>query len=75
MNDAAGIRNALKKESFFAQLELELLADHVFTTRTQAKQEVFDYLEVFYNRIRIHSTLGYLSPVDFEVKFWHAVTV
>jgi transposase InsO family protein len=39
------------------------------------KQEVFDYIEVFYNRVRIHSTLGYLSPVDFETKFWHAVTV
>lgn len=74
MSRKANVWDNAVKESFFAQLELELLADHVFTTRTQAKQEVFDYIEVFYNRIRIHSTLGYLSPVDFEAKFWHGVT-
>ncbi len=74
MSRKANVWDNAVKELFFAQLELELLADHVFTTRTQAKQEVFDYIEVFYNRIRIHSTLGYLSPVDFEAKFWHGVT-
>ena len=55
-------------ESFFAQLELELLAQRRFYTHAQAKQEVFDYIEVFYNRIRIHSANGYLSPADFEAK-------
>lgn len=75
MSRKANVWDNAVKESFFAQLELELLADHAFTTRTQAKQEVFDYIEVFYNRVRLHSTLGYLSPVDFEAKFWHGVTV
>jgi putative transposase len=62
-------------ESFFAQLENELLAQGPFDTRSKGKQEVFDYIEVYYNRIRIHSTLGYLSPVDFEAKHWHGVTI
>lgn len=56
-------------ESFFAQLEVELLQDRHFTTRAQAIQEVFDYIETFYNRIRIHSALGYLSPADFEARY------
>ena len=53
-------------ESFFAQLEIELLAERRFYTRAQAKQEVFEYIEVYYNRIRIHSANGYLSPIEFE---------
>ena len=53
-------------ESFFAQLEIELLAERRFYTRAQAIQEVFEYIEVFYNRIRIHSANGYLSPAEFE---------
>jgi putative transposase len=62
-------------ESFFAQLENELLVQGPFDTRSKGKQEVFDYIEVYYNRTRIHSTLGYLSPVDFEAKHWHGVTI
>lgn len=53
-------------ESFFAQLEIELLSERRFATRDQARQEVFDYIEVFYNRTRSHSTLGYVSPAEFE---------
>ena len=55
-------------ESFFAQLEIELLAERRFYTRAQAMQEVFEYIEVYYNRIRIHSANGYLSPAEFEAK-------
>jgi transposase InsO family protein len=62
-------------ESFFAQLENELLAQGPFDTCSKGKQEVFDYIEAYYNRTRIHSTLGYLSPVDFEAKHWHGVTI
>ncbi len=53
-------------ESFFATLKVELVHDSVFVTREQACREIFDYIEVFYNRQRRHSYLGYLSPVNYE---------
>ena len=53
-------------ESFLATLECELLDRTRFATRTQARTAVFDYLEGFYNPRRRHSTLGYLSPADYE---------
>ena len=53
-------------ESFFATLECELLDRTRFATRSQARTAVFDYLEGFYNPRRRHSTLGYLSPADYE---------
>jgi len=56
-------------ESFFATLKTELIYPRRFATRREAKDAIFDYVEVFYNRRRRHSTLGYLSPVDFELKF------
>lgn len=55
-------------ESFWSTLKLELIYRRVFQTRSQARQEIFDYIEAFYNRQRIHSALGYLSPVDFETQ-------
>ena len=53
-------------ESFFATLKTELLHGQQYLTRKAAKAEIFAYLETFYNRARRHSTLGYLSPVEFE---------
>jgi len=53
-------------ESFFGRLKCELASDEMFTTRSQARAELFEYLEVFYNRVRLHSSLGFLSPVEFE---------
>ena len=53
-------------ESFFATLKVELVHETVFVTRAQAQREVFEYIEVFYNRVRRHSSLGYVSPVDYE---------
>ena len=53
-------------ESFFATLKSELVYLRRFQTRQEAKTEIFEYLEGFYNRQRRHSTLGYLSPVEFE---------
>ena len=53
-------------ESFFATLKVELVHDAAWTTRTTARAELFDYLELFYNGQRRHSALGYLSPRVFE---------
>ena len=53
-------------ESFFGTLKLELVNHERYATRVEAKQSIFEYIEVFYNRKRKHSTLGYVSPVEFE---------
>ena len=53
-------------ESFFASLEKDLLRRRSLPTRQEARTAVFDYIEAFYNPIRLHSTLGYLSPVEYE---------
>jgi transposase InsO family protein len=53
-------------ESFWGTLKAELLAGPAFATRQQARLAIFEYVEVFYNRTRLHSALGFLSPVDFE---------
>ena len=53
-------------ESFFATLKTELVYRDQFKTRQEAKAKIFEYIEVFYNRQRRHSSLGYKSPVDFE---------
>ena len=53
-------------ESFWATLKTELLAGRSFATRKQAQLAIFEYVEVFYNRKRLHSALGFQSPVDFE---------
>jgi putative transposase len=53
-------------ESFWSTLKLELVYRHSFATRAQARTEIFDYIETFYNPKRLHSSLGYCSPVDFE---------
>ena len=53
-------------ESFFSRLKSELIQDRVYTTRKEAGQELFWYIEIFYNRVRRHAALGYVSPVVFE---------
>jgi transposase InsO family protein len=53
-------------ESFFHTLKTELIHHEQFKTRQEAKLAIFEYIEIFYNKIRIHSTNGYLSPVEFE---------
>ena len=53
-------------ESFFASLECELLDRTTFTTHSEARAAIFDWIERFYNPCRRHSALDYLSPVDFE---------
>jgi len=60
--------NALA-ESFFASLETELIGRTRWATPAEARPAVFDYIEVFYNRTRRHSALGYLSPDEFERRY------
>jgi hypothetical protein len=56
-------------ESFFATLKLELVYQCQWHSRTQARSEVFEYIERFYNRRRRHSALGYLCPAEFERRY------
>jgi putative transposase len=53
-------------ESFFHTLKVELMHGECYETREQAMQAIFEYIEVFYNRIRMHSANDYLSPVEYE---------
>ena len=53
-------------ESFFSSLKNELIHHRDYQTRDQARTEIFEYIEVFYNRVRRHSHLGQMSPFDFE---------
>ena len=53
-------------ESFFASLKKELVHDADFTTRAEARAEIVEYIEVFYNSKRRHSSLGYVSPAEYE---------
>jgi len=55
-------------ESFFHSLKTELVHHERFKTRAEANQAIFEYIEVFYNRQRLHSTNGYMSPVNYELK-------
>lgn len=57
-------------ESFFSTLKTEC-ADHQFDTRAHARTTIFEYIEAWYNRQRLHSSLGYLSPAEFERKSRH----
>jgi transposase InsO family protein len=58
-------------ESFFASLKTELIDRQTWASRTQARRAVFDYVEVFFNRKRLHSSLGFLSPVEYEATVHH----
>ncbi len=55
-------------ESFFGTLKRELVYHRQYATREEATQDIFEYIEVFYNRKRRHSTLGYDSPAEFEAR-------
>ena len=62
-------RNALVKQYhrlFFSSLKTERTARKIYRTREDAKTDVFDYIERFYNAKRRHSTIGYMSPMEFE---------
>jgi putative transposase len=66
MSRKADVYDNAVAESFFGTLKREEINLAHYQTRQQARQAIFEYIEAFYNRTRIHSTLGYLSPVVFE---------
>ncbi len=53
-------------ESFFGTLKQELIYGNRFRSRAEARHAIFEYIEVFYNHICLHSALGYMSPVEYE---------
>ena len=57
---------AAARTRFRATLKGELIGEQVFATQAEARSEIFRYIEVFYNRVRLHGALGFQSPVDFE---------
>ena len=58
-------------ESFFASLKLELIDRQSWATRGRVRGAVFDYVERFFNRVRLHSSLGYLTPAEYEANIHH----
>ena len=68
MSRAGNVWDNAAMESFFSSLKTERTARTTYRTRAQAKADVFDYIERFYNPRRRHSTLGYLSPMEFEMQ-------
>ena len=56
-------------ESFFHTLKTELTHHKRYRTREEARRDIFEYIEVFYNRQRLHSSLGYKSPAEFESEY------
>jgi putative transposase len=72
----SALDNAISAESFVASLKTEqLLHEYSFRTRAAARRAIFDYIEAFYNRQRRHSSLGYLSPSDYEQATMEEVAV
>jgi transposase InsO family protein len=61
-------------ESFHSVLKKEFIYCTRFRTKAQAQQEIFEYIELFYNRKRIHSALGYVSPVRFEMQYYQQIS-
>ena len=57
-------------ESFFNTIKTELINQQTYQTRRQAKSSIFEYIEVFYNKVRRHSTIGYYSPNGYEKMFY-----
>ena len=68
MSRSGNVWDNAAMESFFSSLKTERTARKVYRTRDEARADVFDYIERFYNLKRRHSTIGYLSPMEFEMQ-------
>jgi len=53
-------------ESFYHTLKVELIYQNTYQTRNQARRDIFEYIEIFYNRERLHSSISYCSPEEYE---------
>ena len=70
MSDPGNCYDNAISETFFKTLRAELTYHNRFITRKDAKRELFDYIECFYNRLRLHSGIEYCSPYEFEKKYF-----
>ena len=68
MSRSGNVWDNAAMESFFSSFKTERVARKIYRTRDEAKADVFDYIERFYNTKRRHSTIGYISPMEFERK-------
>lgn len=68
MSRSGNVWDNAAMESFFSSLKTERIGRKVYRSRDAARADVFDYIERFYNTVRRHSTIGYVSPVEFERK-------
>jgi putative transposase len=68
MSRSGNVWDNAAMESFFSSLKTERTARKTYRTRDEAKADVFDYIECFYNAKRRHSTIGYKSPMEFEMQ-------
>jgi len=68
MSRSGNVWDNAAMESFFSSLKTERIERKTYRTRNEARADVFDYIERFYNSVRRHSTIGYVSPVEFERK-------
>lgn len=68
MSRSGNVRDNAALESFFSSLKTERIRGKVYRTRDEARGDVLDYVERFYNAVRRHSTIGYVSPIEFERK-------
>ena len=68
MSGAGNCYDNAQAESFFSRFKAELIEGGVFEDLEQARSEIFSYIEGYYNRVRLHSSLGYKSPLEFEME-------
>ena len=68
MSRSGNVWDNAAMESFFLSLKTERIRSKVYRTRNEARADVFDYIEMFYNAVRRHSTIGYVSPMECERK-------
>ena len=68
MSGKGNCYNNAQAESFFSRFKAELIEDGVFEDIEQTRSEIFSYIEGYYNRVRLHSSLGYKSPIEFEMR-------
>ena len=80
LTDAGGVQSLSRKgqcwdnavgESWFATLKTELIHRQSWATRAQVRRAIFEFIEVFYNRQRLHSSLGYMTPAEYEEQRIH----